>query len=177
MKTGISYKEITPRESVPLLGYGDRTHDSEGIHDPLYAYAWWMESSRQQPWVWIVLDLCLISVVCTGDLIREISSHIGIPADRIFVSTVHTHSAPDVHHISRNSEPWAKRYYSLLIEACSEAVQSAREQACRRPRDCDRKHGREEGDRRSQSQARRQGRRSQAVRKARRHAQGTRHSR
>lgn len=129
MKTGISYHEITPRESVPLLGYGDRTHNSEGIHDPLYAYAWWMESGGRQPWVWIVLDLCLMSVISAGELIREISSRIGIPADRIFVSTTHTHSAPDVHHISRSSAPWTKRYYSLLIEACSAAVQSARRQA------------------------------------------------
>ena len=127
--TGVFYQEITPQESVPLLGYGDRTHDSEGIHDSLYAYAWWMESSGQQPWVWIVLDLCLFSVVSAGDLARALASRIGIPADRIFISTTHTHSAPDVHHISASSEPWAKRYYSLLIEACSNAVQGAREQA------------------------------------------------
>jgi hypothetical protein len=129
MRTGIAYREITPRESVPLLGYGDRTHDSEGIHDPLYAYAWWMESGGLQPWVWIVLDLCLISVVSSGELALEISRRIDVPAGRIFVSTTHTHSAPDVHHIGRSSEPWAKRYYSLLIDACSAAVQSAREQA------------------------------------------------
>jgi len=96
MKTGIAYREITPQESVPLLGYGDRTHDSEGVHDPLYAYAWWMESGGQQPWVWIVLDLCLISVVSAGELAREISRRIDVPDDRIFVSTTHTHSAPDV---------------------------------------------------------------------------------
>jgi len=129
MNTGISYQEITSQESVPLLGYGDRTHDSEGVHDPLYAYAWWMESGGQQPWVWIVLDLCLIGVVSAADLIREISRRIDIPADRIFVSTTHTHSAPDVHHISASSEPWAKRYYDLLIDACSAAAQSARRQA------------------------------------------------
>ena len=129
MKTGISYKEITPRESVPLLGYGDRTHDSEGVHDPLYAYAWWMESKGRQPRVWIVLDLCLISAVSSGELAREISRRIDIPANRIFLSTTHTHSAPDVHHISRSSEPWAKRYYGLLIDACSAAAQSARRQA------------------------------------------------
>jgi hypothetical protein len=129
MKTGISYHEITPRESVPLSGYGDRTHNSEGIHDPLYAYAWWMESSGQQPWAWIVLDLCLMSVGSAADLVREISRRTALPTDRIFVSTTHTHSAPDVHHISRSSEPWAKRYYSLLIEACSDAVNNARRRA------------------------------------------------
>jgi hypothetical protein len=36
--------DITPQESVPLMGYGDRTHDSEGVHDPLFAYAWWLQS-------------------------------------------------------------------------------------------------------------------------------------
>jgi hypothetical protein len=129
LKTAIAYREITPQESVPLLGYGDRTHVSEGIHDPLYAYAWWMESVGRQPWVWIVLDLCLISVVSSGELVREISRRIDVPTGRIFLSTTHTHSAPDVHHISRSSAAWAKRYYSLLIDACSAAAQYARRHA------------------------------------------------
>ena len=49
VKTGIARRDITPQESVPLLGYGDRTHDSTGIHDPLSVYAWWIESEGEAP--------------------------------------------------------------------------------------------------------------------------------
>lgn len=43
LKTAIAYEEITPKEGLPLMGYGDRTHNSEGVHDPLFAYLRWLE--------------------------------------------------------------------------------------------------------------------------------------
>jgi hypothetical protein len=49
--------------------------------------------------------------------------------ERILLSTTHTHSGPDTQFISRNPEPWAIRYLDLLVDACSEAVESARSQA------------------------------------------------
>ncbi len=68
LKTAIAYEDITPKESVPLMGYGDRTHNSEGLHDPLCAYAWWLEPTGKEPLVWIVLDLCLLSVTSARQL-------------------------------------------------------------------------------------------------------------
>jgi len=129
LKTAIAYEDITPKESVPLMGYGDRTHNSEGVHDPLFAYAWWLEPGGQEPLVWIVLDLCLLSVASARLLAQEISSRTGVHPDRILLSTTHTHSGPDTVFIGMNEEPWARRYYDLLVEACLKAVQSARRRA------------------------------------------------
>ncbi len=129
LKTAIACEDITPGENVPLMGYGDRTHNSEGVHDPLFTYAWWLEPTEQEPLVWIVLDLSLLSVASARELAQEISNRTGVHPDRILLSTTHTHSGPDTVFISMNEEPWAKRYYDLLIEACTKAVRAARSQA------------------------------------------------
>jgi hypothetical protein len=129
LKTAIAFEDITPGESVPLMGYGDRTHSSEGVHDHLFAYAWWLEPSGQEPLVWIVLDLCLFSVASAGRLAQDIAKRSGILPGRIFISTTHTHSGPDTQFISTDRAPWAKRYYHLLVESCARAVGSARGRA------------------------------------------------
>ena len=127
MKTAIGYADITPEESVPLMGYGDRTHSSEGIHDPLLACAWWLEPPGGRPLVWVVPDLCLMSVISSRELIGELALATGLAPEQILVSTTHTHSGPDVSFVSRSREPWAGRYYAKLIAGCSEAIRKTRE--------------------------------------------------
>jgi neutral ceramidase len=129
LKTAITYADITPAERVPLMGYGDRTHNSEGVHDPLFAYAWWLELSGQEPLIWIVLDLCLFSVASAGRLAEDIARRSGVAPDRIFLSTTHTHSGPDTQFISTDRASWARRYYQLLVENCAGAIGSARSRA------------------------------------------------
>jgi hypothetical protein len=129
LKTAIAYADITPAESVPLMGYGDRTHNSEGVHDPLFVYAWWLEPTGQEPLVWVVLDLCLFSVASAGRLAEDIAKRSGAAPEQIFLSTTHTHSGPYTQFISTDPAPWARRYYQLLVERCAKAVESARSRA------------------------------------------------
>jgi hypothetical protein len=129
LKTAIARTDITPRESVPLMGYGDRTHDSEGVHDPLYAYAWWLEADDEKPIVWIVFDLCLMSVASVRHLAQQISARTGVDHDRIFLSTTHTHSGPDTVSIGSDDRPWARRYQELLVDAGARVVREARDRA------------------------------------------------
>jgi len=129
LKTAIAFADITPAESVPLMGYGDRTHNSEGVNDPLFVYAWWLEPSGQEPLVWIVLDLCLFSVASAGILTGDIAKRSGVAPNRIFLSTTHTHSGPDTQFVGTDPAPWAVRYYARLVEACAEALRDARSRA------------------------------------------------
>jgi hypothetical protein len=116
VKTGIASRDITPQESVPLFGYGDRIHDSTGIHDPLSVYAWWLESDGQA-------------------LAREaaaLSSIPGLTGERLLVSTTHTHSGPETLAVNTDGRPWAGAYYRLLVERTAEALieASSRARAC-----------------------------------------------
>ena len=129
MRLGIASRDITPQESVPLLGYGDRTHDSTGVHDPLSAYAWWLEPQGEAPLVWVVLDLCLMSVRTARELAARLGEEAGLPADRVLLSTTHTHSGPDVRSLTDNPAAWARRYHALLQDRMSSAVEEARRSA------------------------------------------------
>jgi len=53
----------------------------------------------------------------------------GLEAQRILVSTTHTHSGPDTWELQRDERPWAARYRELLEERLAEAVREARERA------------------------------------------------
>ncbi|MCX7040537.1 MAG: neutral/alkaline non-lysosomal ceramidase N-terminal domain-containing protein [Spirochaetes bacterium] len=132
VKTGIARRDITPQESVPLFGYGDRTHDSTGIHDPLSVYAWWIEGEGEAPFAWVVLDLCLMGIGAARQLASEAAAQAaapGLTGERLLVSTTHTHSGPDTLGIESDDRPWAKRYYRLLVERTAQAIVEAREGA------------------------------------------------
>jgi hypothetical protein len=132
VKTGIASRDITPQGSVPLFGYGDRTHDSTGVHDPLSVYVWWLESDGQAPFAWVVLDLCVIGIGAARALAREAAARSAIPgltSDRLLVSTTHTHSGPDTLAIDTDARPWAAGYHRLLVEKTAEALADARTRA------------------------------------------------
>jgi len=129
MKLALTSIDITPQENVPLLGYGDRTHDSVGVHDPLRADAWWIQPDDQAPLIWIVLDVCLMSVATTRDLAARCAARTGLRADRIIISATHTHSGPDVRMLHVNPAPWAARYRDHLVQQLQLLIQSARSSA------------------------------------------------
>jgi len=132
IRTAIARRDITPGESVPLVGYGDRTHDSTGVHDPLSVYAWWMQAEGEAPVAWVVLDLCVLGVDSARELARAAAARAALPGllpERLLVSTTHTHSGPHTLEIDRDERPWARRYYRLLVERIAETLADARERA------------------------------------------------
>jgi hypothetical protein len=132
LELGLAGEDITPEEPVPLFGYGDRTHDSQGVHDPLYAYVWWVRCEGVPPFVWLVLDLCVLSPGSARLLSADIWEGLGdreVDLERILISTTHTHSGPDTWNIAEDSRSWARRYYQRLVERSTAAVCRARDGA------------------------------------------------
>ena len=130
LKINLTKTDITPEESVPLQGYGDRTHGSVGVHDPLYAYVWFVKSNTaRRGKLWIVLDLCLLSVKTAFDLRKALTAETGLRPEEISISTTHTHSGPNARFLSDDPDPWAPRYYSLLISRLSQGIRDAERQA------------------------------------------------
>jgi hypothetical protein len=130
--TAIAHRDITPAGSVPLFGYGDRTHDSAGVHDPLSLYAWWVQHGEEPPFAWVVLDLCVLGLESARELAREAVSRAGIhglAADRLLLSTTHTHSGPDTLEIVTDQRPWARSYHERLVQAIADALVEAHTRA------------------------------------------------
>ena len=113
-----------------MMGYGDRTSWSQGVHDPLYAYLLYVKDGDQgDEHVWIIPDLCLFSLETSLSLRKKLSEAAGLEYQQIGISATHTHSGPYVRYLAETSEPWEKRYWVLLIDQLAEAVQEARKQA------------------------------------------------
>ncbi len=132
IRTGLARGDITPVGSVPLFGYGDRTHDSTGVHDPLSVYAWWLQPDGAPALAWVTLDLCVIGIEAAADIARAACARAALPElspDRIVLSTTHTHSGPDTLAIHDDARPWAPAYRELLVRRIADALRAAHDRA------------------------------------------------
>ncbi len=126
---GAARREITPREPVPMWGYGDR-HDalSEGVLDPLYADALVLAAGGEKLAI-VGLDLGRSPGERSLERIRErILKEAGIRWS--VVGGSHTHHGPvleltDEEGKGRGKFDAALRYYRQLEDAVAEAVLEA----------------------------------------------------
>lgn len=96
MKVGYARAEITPKESVPLAGYGNTSNRmSQTILDPLYATCVAFEDEYGVRALVYTLDLVNGGKTTTTHIRPAISKVTGIPVSHIQVSGTHTHAAPD----------------------------------------------------------------------------------
>jgi hypothetical protein len=126
---GTARRDITPREPVPMWGYGDR-HDalSEGVLDPLYADALVISAGGEELAI-VGLDLGRSPGERSLERIRErILKEAGIRWSILGGS--HTHHGPvleltDEEGKGRGRFDAALRYYRQLEDAVAEAVLEA----------------------------------------------------
>ena len=112
LQAGFARADISPRgASVPLAGYGATSlRMSSRILDPLFVHATALESG---------MDRCVLMVLdnlCAGEETvalwrKAIGETTGLAADRIFISTTHTHAAPDL----RSTLPSAVEYRDVFL--------------------------------------------------------------
>ncbi|NCB02620.1 MAG: hypothetical protein EOM67_10695 [Spirochaetia bacterium] len=127
MYIGIGKKDITPQKPMTMMGYGDREHPSIGVHDPLFAYALYVENSDNLPFCWISVDVCIFGLDCASAIKKELSIKTGVNQKAIILQATHTHSGPDTFSIHTGTTVEEKEYYALLIEKISEAINEAKE--------------------------------------------------
>lgn len=127
MLMGLAYSEITPEKPMELLGYGDRDHSYEGIHDPLFVYALVLQQDEQLPVVWFSVDVCLFDSDCVKALKHEITRKTGISEDSLQIQATHTHSAPNTFTLHTKNGEVEKTYFKLLVNQFSKALEGAME--------------------------------------------------
>jgi neutral ceramidase len=128
-KAGVARRELTPREPVPMWGYGDR-HDklSEGALDPLYAAALVIQAGTQKLAI-VGLDLGRAPAEASLQKIRQrIKAEVGI--EHSFIAGSHTHHAPvlelsDAPGKGKGRFDAALRYYAQLEDAIVAAILEA----------------------------------------------------
>ena len=96
---GYGRADITPYDSVPLMGYGTTERRmSTGFKSYLYQVALAVTDSEGDTAIVIAADACWFSADTAKEIRNEIESACGVPADNIIISACHQHSAPDMYN-------------------------------------------------------------------------------
>lgn len=88
-------RDITPEFPMYMRGYAMRIGKSIGVLDPLYCRALTLRIDGQV-FLWMTLDLCRLEKEISDYLRRVLAAKYSIPEEHIVISTIHTHSGPDI---------------------------------------------------------------------------------
>lgn len=88
-------RDITPEFPMYMRGYAMRTGKSIGVLDPLYCRALALKIDGQV-FLWMTLDLCRLEKEISDYPRRVLAAKYSIPKEHIVISTIHTHSGPDI---------------------------------------------------------------------------------
>lgn len=93
---GYARTEITPKESVPLIGFGNaEKRMSNWVRDPLYASCIAVTDSEENTLLLFSLDLARIPRSFLDPVRQDIAGYYGVPADHMIFSCIRTQSGLD----------------------------------------------------------------------------------
>lgn len=127
LQVGAVEVDITPPVGVALAGYGARTKNSTGIHDPLKVQALFIQSGANKLLLF-TCDLIGIELSITAQIRQEIAQELDISPSNILISCSHTHSGPqgflpnEPLHLSLKDEELVKITQRKLLGAAIWAV-------------------------------------------------------
>lgn len=126
LMVGYGKADITPLESVPLMGYGTtEKRMSTGFVSYLYQVALAITDSNGNTAIVIAADACWFDSSTAKEIRKEIENELGVPADNIIISACHQHSAPDMFN---SNAPSGKTYKEeVFIPGAVAAAKAAME--------------------------------------------------
>ena len=120
---GFGRVDITPRESVPLAGYGNTsTRFFRNIRDRLVGNCVAVTDEAGSTVLLFDVDLIVMDEPVLGMVRSGITEKYGIPGDRVMICATHTHSGPDIWN---KREAAILRYHEYLTECLIEAAGKA----------------------------------------------------
>jgi neutral ceramidase len=125
LRVGVARVDITPDQPVTMAGYGSRKDLSQGVHDPLSTRAVAFEQGGHR--------LVLVSTDSLGfyggsaDVLRKaVLEESGLQPAELFLSAIHTHSAPtvtfDLTRGHSNNVAYSKWLKQKLVEVVRTAL-------------------------------------------------------
>ena len=123
LRVGYARVDITPKESVPMGGYGD-DRLSTYTKDPLYATCIAFTDQNDNTVLFIPLDLTRSYTEAFPQIRAYLSQKTGIPVDNIITTASHTHSGPNM---AKTSDPRIARYNESIKELILQAAEAALE--------------------------------------------------
>lgn len=135
MRLGIAKRLTLPDRNSMLRGYGFRKELSHGIEDPVELGVMALSEGEGKETVLIITaDMAGINVRECGFIYELISKKFGIPAERVWISSSHTHFAPGfesffINHkdgeLAYGEHPEDSVYRSLWQSRLTDAAEAA----------------------------------------------------
>lgn len=124
VEVSVSKRSITPQFPMYMRGYAMRTGKSIGVLDELYCRVLAMRIDGEV-FVWATLDLCRLEEIISDYARTVIAARYSIPKEHIMISTIHTHSGPDISFLDEGEDRNRKKaiYRSCMLEKLFEAVE------------------------------------------------------
>jgi putative membrane-bound dehydrogenase-like protein len=99
-QVGVAAVDITPRYPVRLSGFGFRRTESEGVTQPIWAKALALGLPDEAPAVLITVDNLCVPDYLVADVAARLHKQVGIPCERLAVTSTHTHTAPMLRNVA-----------------------------------------------------------------------------
>ncbi len=93
LQAGVARREISPQTPMQLCGYPNVERVSEGIHDPLWASALYLETGDAAV-VLVALDILFLDTPTARRCRRTVADTLGMAEDGVLITCTHTHSGP-----------------------------------------------------------------------------------
>lgn len=128
LRAGCARWDITPSEPIGMGGYGQRAGKlSQGVHDPLYAKALYLENNDSR-FLIVTNDLVCIPNHIAYTASDSLSKTTGLDISQICICASHTHSGPDISEFLVPTEPLEK-YKAELLDSIIQVGKAAVEDA------------------------------------------------
>ncbi len=125
MRAGIGQRELTPPIGVELAGYGYYLERrARSVRDPLFARALLLEDGKDR-YALLCCDLLGLSRAVCAPLF-EYARGMGIPAERVLIVSIHTHTGPAIIYHEGCGEVDAS-YVSTVAPVLCQALMDAAE--------------------------------------------------
>ena len=110
---GVSQTNITPETPLIMSGYDARKTPFTGIHDELFATAFYFSDEKNKAII-ITSDLIGFPSSFADDIKREISVKTDVPPESVMITAVHNHGGPAVGTYEGDLPASSKDYIKLL---------------------------------------------------------------
>lgn len=127
-RAGFGRRDITPRESIWLGGFGTRTRASEGILHAIHAKTFAVADGSGLQVVLVSADILGFSTEMSGDIQRRAARRFGIPLECIVLSATHNHSSPvntGIVPLIYNLSPQEQQKVDVYTETMKQAIVDA----------------------------------------------------
>lgn len=117
LMAGAAKVNVTPTSPCHLAGYGGRDHEHEGVHDPIFVRAIYVQGDDSEALI-LSGDILWYHEAFLPRLLDELEKQVGVPRGNVFSFGTHTHSAPAMAG-ERANRQWVSTLEASVLSAAA----------------------------------------------------------